>query len=162
MKMKKNKFNKIFSLKCIVNGEKIERDIDSSLTLLGFLRNDLNLKGTKEGCGDGECGACMALVSGKAVNSCIMMAVQAHGKSVITIEGLKDKNKLHHIKKSFIDEGAVQCGFCTPGMIISAQALLKTKPKANIKDIKEALSGNICRCTGYEKIIGAVKKCAKG
>ena len=89
------------------------------------------------------------------------MAIQIHGKNLITIEGLKDKDKLHRIKESFIDEGAVQCGFCTPGMIISAQALLKKKPKANIKDIKEALSGNICRCTGYEKIIGAVKKCAK-
>ncbi|MBU2530769.1 MAG: (2Fe-2S)-binding protein [Elusimicrobia bacterium] len=159
--MKKNKNNKFFPLKCLINGEKIERDIDSSLTLLELLRNDLNLKGTKEGCGEGECGACMALVDGKAVNSCIMMAIQIHGKNLITIEGLKDKNKLHRIKESFIDEGAVQCGFCTPGMIISAQALLKKKPKANIKDIKEALSGNICRCTGYEKIISAVKKCTK-
>jgi len=159
--MKKNTHNKIFSLKCLINGEKIERDIDSSLTLLEFLRNDLNLKGTKEGCGEGECGACMVLVDGKAINSCIMMAIQIHGKNLITIEGLKDKDKLHRIKESFINEGAVQCGFCTPGMIISAEALLKKKPKANIKDIKEALSSNLCRCTGYEKIIVAVKKCAK-
>jgi len=103
----------------------------------------------------------MVLVDGKAVNSCIMMAIQIHGKNLITIEGLKEKNKLHRIKQSFIDEGAVQCGFCTPGMIISAEALLKKKPKATIRDIKEALSSNLCRCTGYEKIIVAVKKCAK-
>ncbi|MCK5106422.1 MAG: 2Fe-2S iron-sulfur cluster binding domain-containing protein, partial [Elusimicrobiales bacterium] len=103
----------MFVLKCLINGEKIERDIDSTLTLLEFLRNDLNLKGTKEGCGEGECGACMVLVDGKAVNSCIMMAIQIHGKSLITIEGLKDKDKLHLIKESFINEGAVQCGFCT-------------------------------------------------
>lgn len=160
--MNEKKIPVYFSLKCVINGEKIERDIDSSFTLLEFLRNDLNLKGVKEGCGEGECGACMVIVNGMAVNSCIMMAIQIHGKNLITIEGLKNKDKLNRIKESFIDEGAVQCGFCTPGMIISAQALLKKKPKANINDIKEALSGNICRCTGYEKIIGAVKKCAEG
>lgn len=148
-----------FRLKCLVNGEKIERDLDPSLTLIDFIRGGLGLKGTKEGCGEGECGACLVLVDGKAVNSCLMMAVQLQGKSLTTIEGLKGRDGgLHPLQKIFMEEGAVQCGFCTPGVIIAAEALLRENPGASAEDIKLALTGNLCRCTGYEKIIGAVEK----
>ena len=151
-----------FSLKCFVNGEKIERDLDSSRSLIEFIRLDLGLKGTKEGCGEGECGACLVLVDGKAVNSCLMMAVQLQGKRLITIEGLKGRDGgLHPLQKTFMEEGAVQCGFCTPGLIIASEALLKENPDATAEDIKRGLTGNLCRCTGYEKVVSAVRKAQK-
>lgn len=156
--MKKNA-DGIFRLKCFVNGARIERGIDPSLTLLEFIREDLGLKGTKEGCGEGECGACLVLVDGKAVNSCLMMAAQLDGRELVTIEGLKGRDGgLHPLQKTFMEEGAVQCGFCIPGVIIAAEALLRRNPAATVEDIKLELTGNLCRCTGYEKIIGAVKK----
>ncbi len=148
-----------FRFMCRVNGGTVDRRIDSGMTLLEFLRRDLKLTGTKEGCGEGECGACVVLVDGRAVNSCIFMAVQAHGKDILTIEGLKKKDgELHLLQRAFVEEGAVQCGFCTPGMIMSAAALLKKKPNATREDIAAGLAGNICRCTGYEKIFKAVEK----
>jgi carbon-monoxide dehydrogenase small subunit len=148
-----------FLLNCMVNGRKIEREIVSSRSLLEFIRLDLGLKGTKEGCGEGECGACMVLVDGKAVNACLMMAIQVHGRELITIEGIKGKDGgLHPLQKTFMAEGAVQCGFCTPGLIIASEALLRRKPKATLEDIKLELTGNLCRCTGYEKILSAVDK----
>lgn len=151
-----------FKLSCRVNGGKIEREIASSRSLLDFIREDLGLKGTKEGCGEGECGACMVLVDGKAVNSCLMMAVQLHGKELVTIEGIKGKDGgLHPLQKTFMAEGAVQCGFCTPGLIIASEALLRRKPDATLEDIKLELTGNLCRCTGYEKILSAVEKAKK-
>ena len=139
-----------------VNGINYTKDIDPSIRLIDFLRDDLKLKGTKEGCGEGECGACTVIVNGKAINSCLMLASSAHEKNVITIEGISDKDTLHPIQEAFMETGAVQCGYCTPGMILSAKALLDKKPNASEEEIKVALSGNLCRCTGYKKIIQAV------
>ena len=139
-----------------VNGINYTKDIDPSIRLIDFLRDDLKLKGTKEGCGEGECGACTVIVNGKAINSCLMLASSADGKNVITIEGISDKDKLHPIQEAFMETGAVQCGYCTPGMILSAKALLDEKPNASEEEIKVSLSGNLCRCTGYKKIIQAV------
>lgn len=139
-----------------VNGINYTKDIDPSIRLIDFLRDDLKLKGTKEGCGEGECGACTVIVNGKAINSCLMLASSADGKNVITIEGVSDKDKLHPIQEAFMEVGAIQCGYCTPGMILSAKALLDKKPNASEEEIKVALSGNLCRCTGYKKIIQAV------
>ncbi len=148
-----------FKLACLVNGKRTELEIDSSRSLLDLIREDLGLKGTKEGCGEGECGACMVLVDGRAVNSCLMMAVQVHGKEMVTIEGIKGKDGgLHPLQKTFIAEGAVQCGFCTPGLIIASEALLRRNPKATLEEIKLELTGNLCRCTGYEKVLSAVEK----
>ncbi len=155
------KIDAIFALNCSVNGAKIEREIHSSRSLLEFIREDLGLKGTKEGCGEGECGACMVLLDGKAVNSCLMMAVQIHGRQLVTIEGIKGKDGgLHPLQKTFMAEGAVQCGFCTPGLIIASEALLRRRPGATLEEIKLELTGNLCRCTGYEKVLSAVEKAA--
>ena len=150
-----------FRLKCSVNGKPVDAGIDTGMTLLEFLRRKMRLTGTKEGCGEGECGACMVLVDDKAVNSCLFMAVQVEGKKITTIEGLSKNGKLHPLQQAFVEEGAVQCGFCTPGMIITAEAFLRQNPHPGRKEIISALSGNICRCTGYEKIFTAVEKAAK-
>ena len=148
----------MFSIKVSinVNGVNYDKDIDPSLRLIDFLREELKLKGTKEGCGEGECGACTVIVEGKTINSCLMLASSVDGKNVITIEGVSDNNKLHPIQEAFMEVGAVQCGYCTPGMILSAKALLDKNPNANEEEIKSSLSGNLCRCTGYKKIIQAV------
>ena len=148
-----------FDLRCVINGENISRTVRSDMTLLSFLRDELKLTGTKEGCGEGECGACTVLVDGKNVNSCIFPAVQAHGKSIITIEGIEKDGELSRIQKSFLEHGAVQCGFCTPGMILSAKALLDKheNKKLTEKEIRREMSGNLCRCTGYQKIVDAIK-----
>lgn len=138
-----------------VNGINYERIISSDMRLIDFLREDLKLKGTKEGCGEGECGACTVIVNGKITNSCLVYAALLNGSNIITIEGLKDKD-LHPIQKAFIDVGAVQCGYCIPGMIMSAKALLDENPNASEPDIREGISGNLCRCTGYEKIIQGI------
>jgi len=152
----------MFSLKCRVNGAAVERCLDTSKTLLEFIREDLGLKGTKEGCGEGECGACLVLVDGKAVNSCLMMAVQLHGRHLTTIEGLRGRDGgLHPLQKAFMEEGAVQCGFCTPGFVIAAESLLRESPSASAEEIERGLAGNLCRCTGYEKIVTAVEKAKK-
>ena len=137
-----------------VNGINYCREIDPTVRLIDFLRDELKLKGTKEGCGEGECGACTVIVNGKTINSCLMLASSVNGKNVITIEGVSYKGKLHPIQEAFMEVGAVQCGYCTPGMILSAKALLDKNPKAT--EIKVALSGNLCRCTGYKKIIQAI------
>ncbi|MEI7527908.1 MAG: (2Fe-2S)-binding protein [Elusimicrobiota bacterium] len=159
MSAKKNTTPAVFALGCTVNGRRTELEIPSSLSLLELIRETLGLKGTKEGCGEGECGACMVLVNGRAVNACLMMAVQLHGKELVTIEGLKGKaGGLHPLQKTFMAEGAVQCGFCTPGLIIASEALLRRKPKATLEEIKLELTGNLCRCTGYEKVLSAVEK----
>ena len=139
-----------------VNGINYTKEIDPSIRLIDFLRDELKLKGTKEGCGEGECGACTVIVNGKAINSCLMLASSAHEKNVITIEGISDKDTLHPIQEAFMEVGAIQCGYCTPGMILSAKALLDEKPNASEEEIKVSLSGNLCRCTGYKKIIQAV------
>ncbi|OIO00473.1 MAG: (2Fe-2S)-binding protein [Elusimicrobia bacterium CG_4_10_14_0_2_um_filter_56_8] len=151
-----------FRLSCLVNGQETEREIESSRSLLEFIREDLGLKGTKEGCGEGECGACLVLVDGKAVNACLMTALQLQGKELVTIEGIKGRDGgLHPLQKTFMAEGAVQCGFCTPGLIVASEALLRRNPRATLGEIKLELTGNLCRCTGYEKVLSAVEKAKK-
>ena len=130
------------------------------MTLLDFLREDLGLKGTKRGCDSGQCGACTIIMDGKTANACLILAIQADGKEILTIEGLSSGGRLHPLQEAFVEEGAVQCGFCVPGMILSAKALLDEKKDPSGEEIREALSGNLCRCTGYVKIIKAVQKAA--
>lgn len=145
----------------MLNGSRVDATADSHHSLLDFLRGPLHMTGTKEGCGEGECGACTVLVDGLAVNACLYPAFEAAGKHILTIEGITDKNnRLSTIQQAFIDTGAIQCGFCTPGIILSVKALLETNPDPSDTDIREALSGNLCRCTGYVQIIEAVKKAA--
>ena len=144
-----------------VNGKFYDLDIDPDMRLIDFIREELGLTGTKEGCSEGECGACTIIVDGLAINSCMMLAHQIRGKKVFTIESLSDDGELEQLQKSFIEKGAVQCGFCTPGMIMSAKGLLGENPKPNDKEIKDAISGNYCRCTGYSKIIEAIKDCSE-
>jgi len=142
----------------ILNGEPIQLEIEPHLTLLQMLRDKLELIGTKEGCGMGECGACTVLVDGKTVNSCILPAMEVDGKSVTTIEGLTDaQGNLHPIQKAFIEYGAVQCGFCSPGMVLSAKALLDENSKPTDEEIRHGIAGNLCRCTGYLQIVQAIK-----
>ena len=142
----------------ILNGESVVLEIEPHLTLLQVLRDKLELTGTKEGCGMGECGACTVLLDGKTVNSCIFPALEVEGKKVTTIEGLTDaQGNLHAVQKAFIDYGAVQCGFCTPGMVLSAKALLDENPKPSEEEIRHGIAGNLCRCTGYLQIIQAIK-----
>lgn len=140
-----------------VNGKDYKIDIDPNKRLLDVLREDLNLTGTKEGCGEGECGACTVIMNGAAVNSCLVMAVQARGKEIITVEGLEKDGELDELQKAFIKHGALQCGFCTPGMLMSLKALLLKNPNPTEDEIKTAIAGNLCRCTGYVKIVEAVK-----
>jgi aerobic-type carbon monoxide dehydrogenase small subunit (CoxS/CutS family) len=143
-----------------VNGEVQQLEVESSSTLLEVLRDTLHLTGTKEGCGLGDCGTCIVLVDGNPVNSCLMLAADAQGCHVTTIEGLANNDQLDPLQQSFIDRGAVQCGFCTPGMILSAKGLLDKKPHANTEEIKLALSGVLCRCGTYKKVIEAVEAVA--
>ena len=145
-----------------VNGETVFPRVHPQATLLEVLRNDLELTGTKYGCGEGECGACAVLLDGKLVNSCLVLAVECAGAEVLTIEGLKTNGRLHPIQQAFIDHGAVQCGFCTPGMIMATYALLLENPSPDEDQIKRGLEGNLCRCTGYRKIIDAVLSLARG
>lgn len=150
------------SLSFTLNGSSVTVLVDSHKSLLDVLRGNLHLTGTKEGCGEGECGVCTVLVDGLAVNSCLYPAFEVDGKSVWTIEGLAGKkNELSPIQKAFVEQGAIQCGFCTPGMILSAKALLDSNPDPSEEEIREALSGNLCRCIGYVQIIEAVKKAAE-
>jgi len=147
------------TLSFTLNGELTEVEIEPHLTLLQVLRDKLELTGTKEGCGMGECGACTVLLDGKTINSCIFPALEADGKSVTTIEGLTDgQGNLHPIQKAFVEYGAIQCGFCTPGMVLSAKALLDETPKPTEEEIRTGIAGNLCRCTGYLQIIQAIKE----
>lgn len=140
-----------------VNGMKNEVDVQPWDTLLDIIRDKLGLTGTKEGCGLGECGACTVIMNGKTVNSCLVLAVEADGKQVTTIEGLSQGENLHPLQQAFIDQGGLQCGFCTPGMIISAKAMLDENPNPTEEEIKRGISGNFCRCTGYTKIIQSIQ-----
>ena len=144
-------------IKIVVNGENYELWVRPNELLLDLLRDRLDLTGTKEGCGAGDCGACTILVDGKPINSCLTLAIEVNGKNILTIEGVARAGKLHPIQEAFIDEGAVQCGFCTPGMILSAKALLDENPHPSEEEIKRAIAGNFCRCTGYKKIIQAIQ-----
>ena len=131
-------------------------DTDPTKRLLDFLRAELNLTGVKEGCGEGECGACTVILDGKAIHACLIMTGQIDGLELITIEGLADSGELDILQESFIKNTAIQCGYCTPGMIMSAKALLMHNPSPSIEEIKEAIAGNICRCSGYAQIISAI------
>jgi carbon-monoxide dehydrogenase small subunit len=145
-----------------LNGVEYTVSVEQSKRLLDVLRDELGMTGTKEGCGEGECGACTVIVDGRAVNSCLYPAPEVQGRSVTTVEGLHGpRNRLHPIQQAFVDEGAIQCGFCTPGMILSTKALLDSNPDPSEEDIREALQGNLCRCTGYVQIIEAVKMAAQ-
>jgi carbon-monoxide dehydrogenase small subunit len=141
----------------VVNGRSVSCETDAETRLLDLLRETLGLTGTKEGCGEGECGACTVILDGRPVNSCLVLAPSVDGKEVLTIEGLADGGPLHPIQQAFVDAGGVQCGFCTPGFILSAYALLRSNPCPTDDEIRTALEGNICRCTGYERIVAAVR-----
>ncbi len=143
-----------------VNGREHTLFVEPRRTLLDTLRYDLRLTGTKEGCGDGNCGSCTILMDGQAVNSCLVLAVEADCHTILTIEGLAQDGKLHPLQQAFIDEGAVQCGFCTPGMIMNAKAVLDVNPHPTEEQVRLAISGNLCRCTGYDKIVRAILKVA--
>jgi carbon-monoxide dehydrogenase small subunit len=149
------------TLKFTLNGEAMDIAVSPSDMLVDVLRDRLELIGTKKGCGKGECGACTVIMNGEAVNSCLVPAMKAMGAKVETIEGIGSREKLHPLQETFIDLGAIQCGYCTPGMIMSSKALLDKKPDPSREDIKQAIDGNICRCTGYVKIETAVLAAAK-
>ena len=139
-----------------INGQAVSASAEASTSLLEFLRDTLEMKGSKLCCNTGECGACTVIYNGKPINSCVTMAADANGAEIITIEGLANGDNLHPVQQAFIDTGAVQCGYCTPGYIISVKALLDRTTKPTAEDIEEAVSGNICRCTGYNKIVDAI------
>lgn len=144
-----------------VNGEVVEAAVEPNQTLLQLLRDELALTGTKHGCGLGDCGACTVILDGMPVNSCLLLARQAAGREVLTIEGLAENGKLHPVQQAFVDKGSIQCGFCSPGMILSAKALLDANPKPTELEIRTAISGNLCRCTGYQKIVEAIQEASK-
>ncbi|HHU04342.1 MAG TPA: (2Fe-2S)-binding protein [Fastidiosipila sp.] len=152
---------RLVTLSCTVNGEAISEDIDPTMLLLHFLRDRLKLFGTKEACGEGECGACTIVMDGEAVNSCLVLAIEAQGSEITTVEGLSRDGELSILQQEFINGDALQCGFCTPGFLMSARALLDRNPDPSDDDIIEGLSGNLCRCTGYRQIFEAVKRAAK-
>ena len=144
-----------------LNNKPIQVEIDPSETLLEVIRNRIGLTGTKQGCGKGDCGACSVVVDGAVINSCIYPAMKAHRRRVTTIEGIGTLNHPHPIQEAFVDVGAVQCGYCIPGMVISTKSLLDRNPSPSLDEIQEALSGNLCRCTGYKKIIEGVQRAAE-
>lgn len=153
--------DKTFRLQCTINGKAIDRWVNPTHRLLDVLREDLYLTGTKEGCGKGECGACTVFVGGRPIDSCLMLAIQAESQDIVTIEGLARENRLDTVQDLFIKEGAVQCGFCIPGMVMAARALLDEHPNPTLDDVKHGLGGNLCRCTGYAKIFNAVLNAAR-
>jgi len=144
-----------------LNGKVVSSDVGGTRRLLDVLREDLHLTGTKEGCGEGECGACAVLIDGEVVDSCLIAVGQVEGRTVTTVEGLADGGRLTALQQAFIEHGAAQCGICTPGMLLAAQALLQRSTRLSADDVREGLAGNLCRCTGYTKIIDAVVACAK-
>lgn len=151
----------MMDIQLIINGINYKVDIDVNMRLIDLLRDKLGLIGTKEGCGEGECGACTIIMDGVSVNSCMVMAFQANGSNIITIEGLENNGELHPIQKAYMEEGSVQCGFCIPGLIMSTKALLDKHPEPTRDEIREGMSGNLCRCTGYNKAIDAAEKAIK-
>jgi carbon-monoxide dehydrogenase small subunit len=157
VRMEKSKYH----LRFMLNGEEKSLDIEAGISALELIRNILELKGTKEGCGIGECGACTIVVDGNAVNACLMFAAQLDGRDVLTVEGLGNEDELHPIQQSFIDHHAVQCGFCTPGILMSTRALLTENANPNRGEIVKAVAGNLCRCTGYQNIIAGIEDAAE-
>lgn len=148
------------TVRLVVNGEPRTVEVPPTQTLLDALRWQLDLTGSKECCAEGECGACTVLVDGQAVNSCLVLAVEADGWTVTTIEGLESGGRLSRLQEAFLDTGAIQCGFCIPGMVMAAQALLAENPHPEPAEIREGLAGNLCRCAGYQRIVAAVEKAA--
>ena len=144
-----------------VNGEPYEIDVEPRKTLLWVLREQLRLTGTKEGCGTGDCGACTVIIDGRTVNSCLVLGVEADGSDILTIEGLAKNGQLHPIQQAFVEYGAVQCGFCTPGMILSSKVLLDDNPNPTEEEVRAGIAGNLCRCTGYTKIVEAILAAAE-
>jgi carbon-monoxide dehydrogenase small subunit len=143
-----------------VNGNEVEGMVRPNDTLLDLLRDELGLTGAKQGCGEGDCGACTVLLDGSPVSSCLVLALQAEGSEVLTVEGLADKDRLHPIQQAFVEIGGVQCGFCTPGMLLTAKSLLDRNPDPDEREIRAAIAGNLCRCTGYQKIVEAISAAA--
>ncbi len=144
-----------------VNGERSEVAVEPSWTLLETVREQLRLTGTKEGCGTGDCGACSMIVDGRLITSCLMLAVQADGREIATVEGISSNGDLDPVQRAFIDKGGVQCGYCTPGMIVAARALLNANPTPTLQEVRAGLAGNLCRCTGYAKIYESVLAAAE-
>jgi carbon-monoxide dehydrogenase small subunit len=144
-----------------INGESYEVMVKPNMTLLDFLREKIGLTGTKKGCDEGICGSCTVLLDGTAVNSCLILAVDANGKDVLTIEGLTENGMLHPLQEAFVEHGAVQCGFCTPGTILTAKALLADNPAPTEEEVKGGIAGNLCRCTGYVRIVKAILSAAE-
>jgi len=144
-----------------INGEPYEISVRPNMTLLDFLREKVGFTGTKKGCDTGQCGACTVLLDGKPINSCLVLAVDANGRELLTIEGLAKNGQLHPLQEAFIQEGAVQCGYCTSGMLLSAKALLDENPAPKEEDVKKGIAGNLCRCTGYVRIVKAILNVAK-
>jgi carbon-monoxide dehydrogenase small subunit len=144
-----------------VNGERSEIAVEPSWTLLETVREQLRLTGTKEGCGTGDCGACSMIVDGRLITSCLMLAVQADGRQITSVEGISTNGDLAPVQRAFIDKGGVQCGYCTPGMIVAARALLDANPNPTLNDVREGLAGNLCRCTGYTRIYESVLAAAE-
>ena len=144
------------TLSLTVNGELYQRTIKPNLTLLDFIRDELGLTGTKKGCETGDCGSCTVILDGELVNSCLLLAMEANGKEVLTVEGLMKGGKLHLLQEAFIEHGAIQCGYCTPGMLLAAKALLDKSPTPTEQDVRAGIVGNLCRCTGYTKIVEAI------
>ncbi len=148
-------------IRVTINGERYEKEVSPAKSLLDFLRMDLNLTGTQEGCGEGECGACSIIMNGKLVDSCLILAVEADGQKIQTIEGISRHDRLHPLQKAFAEKGAAQCGYCTPGMIMAAKYLLDHNPSPTAEQVLKAIAGNLCRCTGYGSIVDAVLSAAK-
>ena len=151
----------MITLSLTVNGQPHTLDVQPHHTLLAVLRDQVQLTGTKECCAEGECGACTILVNGRAVNSCLVLAVECEAQDIVTIEGLAADGRLAPVQQAFLDHGAVQCGFCIPGMIMAAVSLLRENPRPSVTEIQEGLAGNLCRCAGYSRIIGAVLQAAE-
>ena len=149
-----------YTITLTVNGQRRTMTPGSQRALLQLLRDDLGLTGTKDGCSEGECGACTVLMDGKPVNACLVLAAQADGRDIVTIEGIGTREAPHPLQRAFVEEGAVQCGYCIPGAIMSAFALLQENPRPTDEEIRIAIAGNLCRCTGYTKIVAAVKRAA--
>jgi aerobic carbon-monoxide dehydrogenase small subunit len=155
------KKNTTYSVELVVNGERMAAEVSPTETLLHFLREKLGHTEVREGCGKGDCGACAVLLNGRPVNACLTLAVQAAGQNVITLKGIGTPENPHPLQESFVKHGAIQCGFCTAGMIVSAKALLDENPDPTRQEIRSAISGNVCRCTGYQKIVEAIEDAAR-
>lgn len=150
----------LIAIECLVNGKRVRTNVPSGMLLTELLRDVLGLTGTKVACGKGQCGACTVLLDDQPVNACLVLAAQVNGRSIVTIEGLASDNEPTSLQQAFANEGAIQCGYCTPGMIMAAEALLRCKPQPSEEEIRQGISGNLCRCTGYTKIVQAIQKAA--